>query len=106
MFGVIFYLFNVDLNDESSNLNSNNININDIKLSLTNISEGVTQLHQNNDLSMGQNHENNFLTQFVPGPPFVFGSMMVSFFSSYFYFHERQKNPATQIPRIYETLLA
>ena len=79
MFGVIFYLFNVDLNDESKNLNmNNNINYNDIKLGLTNMSDGV-QLHNqhNNELMMGQNHENNFLTQFMPGPPFVFGSMMV-----------------------------
>lgn len=77
MFGVIFYLFNVDLNDESKNVNSN-INYNDMKLSLTNISDGV-QLHNhnNNELMMGQDHENNFLTQFMPGPPFVFGSLMV-----------------------------
>ena len=73
MFGVIFYLFNVDLNDESKNVNSN-INYNDMKLSLTNISDGV-QLHNHNEL--GQDHENNFLTQFMPGPPFVFGSLMV-----------------------------
>lgn len=78
MFGVIFYLFNVDLNDESKNINSN-INFNDIKLSLSNISDGVL-LHNhnnNNELLIGQDHENNFLTQFMPGPPFVFGSMMV-----------------------------
>lgn len=78
MFGVIFYLFNVDLNDESKNINSN-VNFNDIKLSLTNTSDGV-QLHNhnnNNELLIGQDHENNFLTQFMPGPPFVFGSMMV-----------------------------
>jgi MFS family permease len=78
MFGVIFYLFNVDLNDETKHLNSN-VNFNDIKMTLTNNSDGV-QLHNNhNELTMGQNHDNNFLTQFMPGPPFVFGSMMVSF---------------------------
>jgi hypothetical protein len=79
MFGVIFYLFNVDLNDQSKNVNSNNnLNFNDNKMSLTNISDGV-QLHNHNsnDLLIGQDHENNFLTQFMPGPPFVFGSMMV-----------------------------
>lgn len=77
MFGVIFYLFNVDLNDDSQNVNSN-INYSDIKLTLTNVSDGV-QLHNhnNNELVMGQDHENNFLTQFMPGPPFVFGSLMV-----------------------------
>lgn len=78
MFGVIFYLFNVDLNDESKNVNSN-INYSEIKLSLTNVSDGV-QLHNNhnsNELVMGQDHENNFLTQFMPGPPFVFGSLMI-----------------------------
>lgn len=78
MFGVIFYLFNVDLNDQSKNINSN-INYNDIKIGLTNVSDGV-QLHNhnnNNELLIGQDHENNFLTQFMPGPPFVFGSMMV-----------------------------
>lgn len=69
MFGVIFYLFNVDLNDESNN-------IHDMKMSLTNSSDGV-QLHNHNELMIGQDHENNFLTQFMPGPPFVFGSMMV-----------------------------
>lgn len=79
MFGVIFYLFNVDLNDESKNVNSNiNYNNDAFKNGLTNISEGV-QLHNhnNNELVMGQDHENNFLTQFMPGPPFVFGSLMV-----------------------------
>lgn len=77
MFGVIFYLFNVDLNDESKNVNSN-INFNDIKQSLANMSDGV-QLHnhKDNELLMGQDHENNFLTVYMPGPPFVFGSMMV-----------------------------
>lgn len=78
MFGVIFYLFNVDLNDESKNVNSN-INFNDIKQSLANITSDGVQLHnhKDNELLMGQDHENNFLTQFMPGPPFVFGSMMV-----------------------------
>lgn len=78
MFGVIFYLFNVDLNDESKNVNSN-LNFNDnMKLSLSNVSDGVLlHNHNNNELMMGQDHENNFLTQFMPGPPFVFGSMMV-----------------------------
>lgn len=72
MFGVIFYLFNVDLNDESKNINSN-INFNDIKMGLANNSDGVQLNHNNNELMMGQQHENNFLTQFMPGPPFVFG---------------------------------
>lgn len=73
MFGIIFYLFNVDLNDESNNVNSN---YNDIKLSLKNNSNGV-QNQNINDLMLGEDHDNNFLTQFMPGPPFVFGSMMV-----------------------------
>lgn len=79
MFGVIFYLFNVDLNDQSKNVNSNiNYNNDGFKNSLSNISEGVQlQNHNNNELVMGQDHENNFLTQFMPGPPFVFGSLMV-----------------------------
>lgn len=76
MFGVIFYLFNVDLNDESKNINSS-INFNDIKMGFVNNSDGVQLNHNNNELMMGQQHENNFLTQFMPGPPFVFGSMMV-----------------------------
>lgn len=74
MFGVIFYLFNVDLNDESKNVNSN-INFNDIKFNLTdsyhlNHNEFLTNLRH-------EHHDNNLLTQFMPGPPFVLGSMMV-----------------------------
>lgn len=77
MFGIIFYLFNVDLNDESKNVNGS-INFNDIKMGLANNSDGVQLNHNNNnELMLGQKHENNFLTQFMPGPPFVFGSMMV-----------------------------
>lgn len=77
MFGVIFYLFNVDLNDESKHVNSNNANLNDMKYGMTNVSDGVMLHNHNNELGIGQDHENNFLTQFMPGPPFVFGSMMV-----------------------------
>lgn len=74
MFGVIFYLFNVDLNDESKHLKDmENI---EIRMSL-NSSDGVKLNNHLNELVMGQDHENNFLTKFMPGPPFVFGSMMV-----------------------------
>lgn len=77
MFGVIFYLFNVDLNDESKTANSN-INFNDVKMSLINQSDGVQYNHNGNDVMINiGDHHNNFLTQFMPGPPFVFGSMMV-----------------------------
>jgi hypothetical protein len=83
MFGVIFYLFNVDLNDESKNINSDisfNDNLN--KLAGFNASDnGVHQNHNNNHnelmTNMRYDHDNNFLTQFMPGPPFVFGSLMV-----------------------------
>ncbi|KAL7050326.1 hypothetical protein ACKWTF_004039 [Chironomus riparius] len=72
MFGVIFYLFNVDLNDESKNVNSN-INFNDIKFNLTD------SFHHNDYLTNMRHefHDNNYLTQFMPGPPFVLGSLMV-----------------------------
>lgn len=72
MFGVIFYLFNVDLreiNDESKNINSNT-NFNDIKLGLINTSESIHHNHMNsNELmtNMRHDHDNNFLTQFMPG---------------------------------------
>jgi hypothetical protein len=75
MFGVIFYLFNVDLSDdESKNVNSNNVVFNDIK-SGYNTSDSVH--HNHNDIMTNTRYDNNFLTQFMPGPPFVFGSLMV-----------------------------
>jgi preprotein translocase subunit SecG len=79
---VIFYLFNVDLNDESKNVNSsNNLNYNDLKNGLlqNNTSLDVHHYNQNNnnELMTNMRHDNNFLTQFMPGPPFVFGSLMV-----------------------------
>ncbi|CAO1300711.1 unnamed protein product [Diamesa tonsa] len=76
MFGIIFYLFNVDLNDESKkNLSNQNF---DTKMAFSNQS-AADSIHQhlyNSDL-MANNHGNNFLTQYMPGPPFVFGSLMV-----------------------------
>jgi MFS family permease len=75
MFGVIFYLFNVDLNDDLKHVNSK-LNYNDMKLTLSNSSEAV-QLHNHNANELMMDHDNNFITQFMPGPPFVFGSMMV-----------------------------
>lgn len=48
MFGIVFYLFNVDLNDES------------------------------NHVSSTQNEtEHTLYAQTVPGPPFAFGALMV-----------------------------
>lgn len=75
MFGVIFYLFNVDLNDESKHVNS--IYYNNDKPGFTNSSTGVHYQNENG-IVLGQNYDNNFLTQFMPGPPFVFGSLMVN----------------------------
>lgn len=58
MFGVIFYLFHVDLNDEHNKINS---------------SHSVdTKLIRNETIRSGEP-----FSQFVPGPPFVFGAMMV-----------------------------
>lgn len=76
MFGVIFYLFNVDLNTESKNVNS--IYYNDARGGggVTNLSNAHNP--NENGILLGQNYENNFITQFMPGPPFVFGSLMVS----------------------------
>lgn len=81
---MIFYLFNVDLNDESKNVNSsNNLNLNDLKNGLlqNNTSLDVHHYNQNNNnelmTNMRHDNDNNFLTQFMPGPPFVFGSLMV-----------------------------
>lgn len=76
-FGVIFYLFNVDLNDESKHVNSSN-NVNDFKNGLLNSTSDVYH-NQNNDIMTNMRHDNdnNFLARFMPGPPFVFGSLMV-----------------------------
>lgn len=78
---MIFYLFNVDLNDETKNLNNVNshVNFNDIRNGLLfNTSSEVHQYNQNNNLYNNEMRtDNNFLTQFMPGPPFVFGSLMV-----------------------------
>lgn len=80
MFGVIFYLFNVDLNDETKHLNNVNshVNFNDIRNGFN--SSDVQQYNQNNNNPYNNEimrYDNNFLTQFMPGPPFVFGSLMV-----------------------------
>ncbi|XP_055382586.1 hippocampus abundant transcript 1 protein [Condylostylus longicornis] len=61
MFGVIFYLFHVDLNDEHSN---NNIGIG-------NHSPIDKAIRTNNTLHP------DLYAQFAPGPPFVFGAFMV-----------------------------
>lgn len=74
---MIFYLFNVDLNDERNSVNSH-VNFNDIKNGLSfNTSSEVHQYNQNNLYNKEMRYDNNFLTQFMPGPPFVFGSLMV-----------------------------
>jgi hypothetical protein len=75
---VIFYLFNVDLNDETKNVNSHG-NFNEIRNGLLfNTSSEVHQYnHNNNPYNAETRYDNNFLTQFMPGPPFVFGSLMV-----------------------------
>lgn len=74
---MIFYLFNVDLNDESKHVNSSN-NVNDFKNGLLNSTSDVYH-NQNNDIMTNMRHDNdnNFLARFMPGPPFVFGSLMV-----------------------------
>lgn len=61
MFGIIFYLFNVDLNsNHSTNVNYNKLNLNSSEV-------------RNETIS----HSNDQFSQFAPGPPFVFGSFMV-----------------------------
>ena len=64
MFGVIFYLFHVDLNDEHHNKNMQHIN------------------HHHNDLIDTKLIRNetvgaDIYGQLIPGPPFVFGALMV-----------------------------
>ncbi len=79
MFGVIFYLFNVDLNDENKNLNHNlNFDANKL-LHPGNASDTVhVYNNQNSDfMNSFASNNNNFLTQMMPGPPFVFGALMV-----------------------------
>lgn len=78
---MIFYLFNVDLNDETKNINNVNSHVNSNDIRLFNSSSDVHQYNQNNNNNVYNNeiqrYDNNFLTQFMPGPPFVFGSLMV-----------------------------
>lgn len=62
MFGVVFYLFHVDLNDEH-HLNSHS---NDQVL----IQNSSTQYHANSIVKDDYSH-------LLPGPPFVFGAFMV-----------------------------
>lgn len=62
MFGVIFYLFNVDLNSNHAiNASSNKFTLNSSDV-------------RNETISAQSNDQ---LSQFAPGPPFVFGSFMV-----------------------------
>jgi preprotein translocase subunit SecG len=62
---------------------NNNLNLNDLKNGLlqNNTSLDVHHYNQNNNnelmTNMRHDNDNNFLTQFMPGPPFVFGSLMV-----------------------------
>lgn len=58
MFGLIFYLFNVDLNDENTKFNHSIHTLPGVK---------------NETLSMMEHY-----TQLAPGPPFVFGAFMVA----------------------------
>lgn len=58
MFGVIFYLFHVDLNDEHMKLNHSIDTLPGIR---------------NETISMMEQY-----TQLAPGPPFVFGAFMVA----------------------------
>lgn len=62
MFGVIFYLFHVDLNDEHNKVRM--LESNDPKYLL-----------QSNQTLVAASHE--IYGQFMPGPPFVFGALMV-----------------------------
>lgn len=57
MFGVIFYVFHVDLNDESNNLNNHSSD---------------SKFTKNETVHMVDTY-----AQLMPGPPFVFGAFMV-----------------------------
>lgn len=64
MFGVIFYLFHVDLNDEHGKLHKMESN------------EMVDSKYlRANETAVVVTHD--IYGQFMPGPPFVFGAMMV-----------------------------
>lgn len=72
MFGVIFYLFNVDLNDESMRTTNLETGL------LANGSESAQHVYNNNNHNeLILHNNNNFLTQMIPGPPFFFGALMV-----------------------------
>lgn len=55
MYGVVFYLFHVDLNEDHDKNNNSN------------------HTHPSNSTDMNM----DFITQLMPGPPFVFGAMLV-----------------------------
>lgn len=62
MFGVIFYLFHVDLNDEHNKL----------PLTAGNSLDASSALIRNETINTMEQY-----TQLAPGPPFVFGAFMV-----------------------------
>lgn len=62
MFGVIFYLFHVDLNDEHTKLPH----------AASNSLDATSALIRNETINTMEQY-----TQLAPGPPFVFGAFMV-----------------------------
>lgn len=64
MFGIIFYLFHVDLNDEHSK----------IRVMDHPHNEMIDSKYIRNDTLLAVN---DIYGQFMPGPPFVFGALMV-----------------------------
>lgn len=78
MFGVIFYIFHVDLNDEHAKLNHN------IDTSLTIRNETISSLEE--------------YTALVPGPPFVFGAFMVALAIVVAVFIPRETNDPARRP--------
>ncbi|XP_011301256.1 hippocampus abundant transcript 1 protein isoform X2 [Fopius arisanus] len=71
MFGVIFYLFHVDLNDDTPSL--------PLKPSLLDDSNRTGTATQHVDIIPQINHHFDMMMKFqlVPGPPFVFGALLV-----------------------------
>lgn len=64
MFGIIFYLFHVDLNDEH----------NKVRVLSPSSGEMVDSKYMRNETLLAKN---DIYGQFMPGPPFVFGALMV-----------------------------
>lgn len=77
MFGIIFYIFNVDLNDEHTKLSNIGAMKSDSNITINSMAE---------------------YTELAPGPPFVFGALMVALAIVVAIFIPNEKNDPLRRP--------